>query len=135
MFIVLITKSYDKSVWCNFSVHCPLEISAMLLLNLPYFYSVLRFSLSFSSMAVVLERMPRLETVLGLQYKHIGVKGEYTLPHFGQIQPCCPNIPLYGFTALDSVFIMIVLKCHLLIVCPYLWHIQRTLLQDIHIRE
>lgn len=22
MFIVLITKSYDKSVWCNFSVHC-----------------------------------------------------------------------------------------------------------------
>ena len=23
MFIVLITKSYDKSVWCNFSVHCP----------------------------------------------------------------------------------------------------------------
>ena len=25
MFIVLITKSYDKSVWCNFSVHCRIE--------------------------------------------------------------------------------------------------------------
>ncbi len=25
MFIVLITKSYDKSVWCNFSVHCQKE--------------------------------------------------------------------------------------------------------------
>lgn len=32
--------------------------------------------------------------LLGPQYKHILVKGEYTLPHFGQIQPCCPNIPL-----------------------------------------
>lgn len=30
--------------------------------------------------------------LLGPQYKHILVKGEYTLPHFGQIQPCCPNI-------------------------------------------
>ena len=32
------------------------------------------------------------------QYKHICVKGEYTLPHFGQIHPCCPNI-LLKFTS------------------------------------
>ena len=26
-----------------------------------------------------------------LQYKHIGVVGEYTRPHFGHIQPCGPK--------------------------------------------
>ena len=67
------------------------------------YYSVLRFSLNFSSLTVVLEIV---FVLLGLQYKHIWVKGEYTLPHFGQIQPCCPNTPLYGLTALDSCFII-----------------------------
>lgn len=36
------------------------------------------------------------------QYKHIGVEGENTLPHFGQIHPCCPNIPLNGLIAFRS---------------------------------
>ena len=31
MFIVLITKSYDKSVWCNFSVHCQIIIITLAL--------------------------------------------------------------------------------------------------------
>lgn len=37
--------------------------------------------------------------LLGPQYKHIWVKGEYTLPHLGQIHPCCPNNPLLKFTS------------------------------------
>lgn len=36
MFIVLITKSYDKSVWCNFSVHC----QKVKIENAENFYSV-----------------------------------------------------------------------------------------------
>ena len=74
----------------------------LLLMSVSY-YSVLRFSLNFSSLTVVLEIV---FVLLGLQYKHIWVKGEYTLPHFGQIQPCCPNSPLYGLIALDSCFIL-----------------------------
>ena len=74
----------------------------LLLMSVSY-YSVLRFSLNISSLTVVLEIV---FVLLGLQYKHIWVKGEYTLPHFGQIQPCCPNSPLYGLIALDSCFIL-----------------------------
>ena len=38
MFIVLITKSYDKSVWCNFSVHCHYKLQfSFFIVNYPLF--------------------------------------------------------------------------------------------------